>query len=139
MASFEHEGATIYYEVHGSGFPVLLIAPGGMRSAVPFWENTPWNPIEDWQDGYQVIAMDQRNAGQSSGPVSGSDGWSTYTGDQLALMDHLGLQRFHVAGMCIGGPYAFGLIEAVPDRVAMPAVRPLCAGYRALHQPSAWA
>lgn len=118
MASFEHEGATIYYEVHGSGFPVLLIAPGGMRSAVPFWENTPWNPIEDWQDGYQVIAMDQRNAGQSNGPVSSADGWPIYTGDQLALMDHLGLERFHVAGMCIGGPYAFGLIEAAPDRVA---------------------
>lgn len=118
MATFTHEGAEIYYEVHGSGFPVLLIAPGGMRSAVPFWENTPWNPIEALQDRFMVVAMDQRNAGQSTGPVTASDGWSTYTGDQLALMDHLDLPRFHVAGMCIGGPYVFGLIEAAPERVA---------------------
>jgi len=118
MASFTHEGAEIHYEVHGEGFPILLIAPGGMRSAIPFWENTPWNPIDDWQDRFQVVAMDQRNAGHSRGPVSASDGWHTYTGDQLALMDHLDLDRFHVAGMCIGGPYAFGLIQAAPDRVA---------------------
>lgn len=119
MASFNTaDGANIYYEVHGEGFPVLLIAPGGMRSAVSFWENTPWNPISDLQGEFQVIAMDQRNAGQSTGPVSASHGWHTYAADQLALLDHLGIDRFHVAGMCIGGPYAFGLIEAAPARVA---------------------
>ena len=119
MASFSTaDGADIYYEVHGEGFPVLLIAPGGMRSAVSFWENTPWNPITDLQGDYQVIAMDQRNAGASRGPVAASHGWQTFTADQLALLDHLGVDRFHVAGMCIGGPYAFGLIEAAPERVA---------------------
>lgn len=119
MASFNTaDGAEIYYEVHGNGFPVLLIAPGGMRSAVPFWENTPWNPITHLHDDYQVVAMDQRNAGRSSGPVSATDGWHTFAADQLALMDHLELNRFHVAGMCIGGPYSFGLIEAAPERVA---------------------
>jgi pimeloyl-ACP methyl ester carboxylesterase len=117
MAIFNHDGAELYYEIHGEGFPVLLIAPGGMRSAVPFWDNTPWNPIEDLQAGFQVVAMDQRNAGQSTGPVSAGDGWHTFTADQLALMDHLGAENFHVAGMCIGGPYSFGLIEAAPERV----------------------
>ena len=119
MATFETaDGAEIYYEVHGEGFPVLLIAPGGMRSAVSFWENTPWNPITDLKSDFQVVAMDQRNAGGSRGPVSPDDGWHSYAADQLALMDHLGATRFHVAGMCIGGPYAFGLIDAAPDRVA---------------------
>lgn len=119
MATFTTaDGAEIYYEVHGEGFPVLLIAPGGMRSAVSFWENTPWNPITDLEGDFQVVAMDQRNAGSSKGPVSGTDGWQTFTTDQLALMDHLGAERFHVAGMCIGGPYAFGLIAAAPERVA---------------------
>jgi len=112
------DGAEIYYEVHGEGFPVLLIAPGGMRSAVSFWKNTPWNPITDLQGEFQVVAMDQRNAGSSRGPVSGSDGWHTFAADQLALMEHLCAKRFHVAGMCIGGPYAFGLIQAAPEKVA---------------------
>lgn len=117
MATFERNGARIAYDDHGDGFPILLIAPGGMRSAASFWESTPWNPIEQLADRYRVIAMDQRNAGRSSGPITGDDGWHTYTGDQLALMDDLGIDRFHVMGMCIGGPYAFGLIEAAPDRV----------------------
>ncbi|HJN42563.1 MAG: alpha/beta hydrolase [Vicinamibacterales bacterium] len=96
---------------------MLLIAPGGMRSAIPFWERGPWNPIEEISARYRVIAMDQRNAGESKAPVHGGDGWHTYTADQLALMDHLGVDRFHVLGMCIGGPYSMGLIQASPARV----------------------
>jgi pimeloyl-ACP methyl ester carboxylesterase len=115
---FENGAVELYYEERGEGFPVLLIAPGGMRSAVPFWEGTPWNPVADLADRYRVIAMDQRNAGRSKGPVTADDGWHTYTRDQLALLDHLGVESFHVAGMCIGGPYCFGLVAAAPDRVA---------------------
>jgi pimeloyl-ACP methyl ester carboxylesterase len=62
--------------------------------------------------------MDQRNAGRSTAPIRATDGWHVYTQDQLALMDHLGVGKFHVAGMCIGGPYCMGLIEAAPARVA---------------------
>lgn len=32
-------------------------------------------------------------------------------------MDHLGVERFHVVGMCIGGPFCMGLIQAAPGRV----------------------
>jgi pimeloyl-ACP methyl ester carboxylesterase len=61
--------------------------------------------------------MDQRNAGQSVAPIRATDSWHVYTADQLALLDHLGVDRFHVAGMCIGGPYIMGLIQAAPQRV----------------------
>lgn len=118
MPIFERDDVRINYVEEGSGFPVLLIAPGGMRSTIDFWYQTPWNPIEQLSGDYRVIAMDQRNAGGSTGPVSADDGWHTYIGDQLALMDHLGADRFHVAGMCIGGSYILGLIEAAPERVA---------------------
>jgi pimeloyl-ACP methyl ester carboxylesterase len=118
MPTFRHDDVELYYEVHGAGFPLLLIAPGGMRSAVPFWERTPFNPITVLSDRFRVIAMDQRNAGRSRGPISASDGWHTYTADQLSLLDHLQVDAFHVAGMCIGGPYCMGLIQRAPDRVA---------------------
>ena len=95
----------------------MFIAPGGMRSAASFWERTPWNPIEQLAPHYRVIAMDQRNAGRSVAPIQATDSWHVYTADQLALLDHLGIDRFHVAGMCIGGPYIMGLIQAVPHRV----------------------
>jgi len=118
MPIFKRDDIELYYEEHGTGFPVLLIAPGGMRSAVPFWERTPWNPIQHLSPQYRVIAMDQRNAGRSVAPVGATDSWHVYTEDQLALLDYLGIDRFHVAGMCIGGPYIMGLIQAAPHRVA---------------------
>jgi len=108
----------IHYEERGSGFPILLIAPGGMRSAIPYWDNAPWNPLEHLSSSYRVIAMDQRNAGESTAAVGASDGWHVYTEDQLRLMDHLGAPRFHVTGMCIGGSYCMGLVGRAPERIA---------------------
>ena len=123
MAYFNRGDVSIYYEVHGEGFPVLLIAPGGMRSAIEFWADGPFNPVETLAKDFQVIAMDQRNAGRSTAPVSGSDGWSTYTADQIGLLDHLGIEKAHLMGACIGGPYLFGIIQAAPDRVTAAVVQ----------------
>jgi len=114
---FERDNIRIYYEVHGEGFPVLLLAPGGMRSSIPIWENVPYNPIKQLAPHFQVIAMDQRNAGQSTAPIAATDGWRDYTDDQIALLDHLGVDKFHAAGMCIGGSFIMGLVGAVPDRI----------------------
>lgn len=115
MPFFETADRRIHYEVAGEGVPVLTIAPGGMRSAHSLWDGQPWDPRE-LSDSYQVIGMDQRNAGASTAPVSASDGWATYAADQLALLDHLGVDRCHVVGMCIGGPYIVGLLRAAPER-----------------------
>jgi pimeloyl-ACP methyl ester carboxylesterase len=117
MAVFENGPVRIRYEVQGRGFPLLLLAPGGMRSTIQAWQRAPWNPLEVLADEYQTIAMDQRNAGESSAPVGATDGWSTYAGDQLALLDHLGIARCHVLGMCIGGPFCMELIRCAPDRI----------------------
>ena len=113
-------GVTLAYEVHGdlaSQPVVLLIAPGGMRSERARWRALAWNPIERLAGDYAVVAMDQRNAGASSAPIGAEDGWHSYLEDQLALMDHLGCERFAVMGMCIGGPYCMGLMRAVPKRI----------------------
>ncbi len=120
MPNFRCGAVNIHYEESGpaDGFPILLIAPGGMKSAIAFWANAPWNPIEHLSGEFRVIAMDQRNAGQSTAPVTAQDSWASYAADQLGLMAHLGAQRFLVAGMCIGGAYAMGLIEAAPERIA---------------------
>lgn len=118
MPIFEYDDVQLYYEERGEGFPVLLFAPGGMRSAIAFWDRLPWNPMDVLSPHFRVIAMDQRNAGRSKGPVSAADGWSTYTGDHLALLDGLGVDRCHLLGGCIGGPYCLGVMQAAPERVA---------------------
>ena len=117
MPTFTLGEINIHFEEYGEGTPLLLIAPGGMRSAISMWSHGPWNPIEALQDHYRIIAMDQRNAGDSIAPVAEGDNWDTYTQDQLALMDHLGIAQFHVAGMCIGGPYILNLIKHAPERI----------------------
>jgi len=118
MAMFEHGSVHIHYQIEGDGFPVFLIAPGGMRSANDLWNRMTWNPRTALRDHYRVIGMDQRNAGASTGPISGSDDWTTFTEDQLALLDHLQIDRCHVIGMCIGGPYAMRLLCTAPERFA---------------------
>jgi pimeloyl-ACP methyl ester carboxylesterase len=108
---------SLHYEVHGSGHPVLLFAPGGMRSSIDFWDKSPFHPVRELADRFQVVAMDQRNAGQSSGPVTASDGWHTYTADHLALLDHLAIERCHLLGGCIGGSFISSLVKTAPARV----------------------
>ena len=118
MAIFSKNHVSIYYEDSGENLPaLLLLAPGGMKSSLDFWNHTPWDPRKELRGSYRVIAMDQRNAGRSIAPVTAEDGWQNYIEDQIALMDHLDIHEFNIAGMCIGGPYCLGIIDAVPDRV----------------------
>jgi pimeloyl-ACP methyl ester carboxylesterase len=127
MPTFGRDGLRIEYWVDGSGYPLTLFAPGGMRSVARMWRQTPtdpskpppWiDPTSELSEDFRVISMDQRNAGLSSGPVTGDDGWKTYTSDHLALLDHLDLPRTHVMGGCIGSSYCLSLIEAAPGRVS---------------------
>lgn len=118
MPSCERDDVSIHYLERGSGFPVLLFAPGGMRSSAGHWKNAPWNPVSELSDRFRVIAMDQRNAGRSRAPVRDGDGWHSYTADHVALLDHLEIDRCHLIGGCIGGPYCLGVMQAAPERVA---------------------
>jgi pimeloyl-ACP methyl ester carboxylesterase len=108
---------TLYYEEHGSGFPVLLFAPGGMQSVVEFWSRMPYNPIEVLADRFRVLAMDQRNAGRSFAPLEPA-GWETYAADAAALLDHLGIEQTHIMGGCIGSSFCLAFLKHAQERVA---------------------
>jgi pimeloyl-ACP methyl ester carboxylesterase len=121
MPTIQRGAATLHYEEHGRGFPILTFAPAGLLSTISVWSQpmAPINPITEWSGQYRVIAMDQRNAGGGSrAPISAQDGWHTYTGDHLAVLDHLGIDRCHLYGQCIGGSFIFSLLKAQPQRVA---------------------
>jgi pimeloyl-ACP methyl ester carboxylesterase len=120
-ASFYVRGPVrIHYEVAGTGFPLLLIAGGGLNSTIAGLKNgSPFNPIEEFKNEHQCIASDLRNAnpGQSSGPLEIDRPWDAFTDDHIGLMDHLGIDRFMVLGFCIGGPFIWNLLERAPRRV----------------------
>jgi pimeloyl-ACP methyl ester carboxylesterase len=119
MSFYEKGAVRIHYEEAGSGFPLLLIAGGGLNSTMSGLTGAPFNPIEEFKGEYRCIASDLRNAngGQSSGPLEIDRPWDAYSDDQLGLMDHLGIDKFMVMGFCIGGPFIWNLLKRAPDRV----------------------
>ena len=115
---YEKGPVRIHYQETGSGFPLLLIAGGGLNSTIAGLTN-PFNAIDEFKGEYRCVASDLRNAntGQSSGPLEIDRPWDAYTDDQIGLMDHLGIDKFMVLGFCIGGPFIWNLLERAPNRV----------------------
>ena len=130
MSFYENGPVRIHYEEAGSGFPLLVIAGGGLNSTIAGLATHPFNPIEEFQGEYRCIAADLRNAnrGQSSGPLEIHRPWDAHTDDHLAVMDHLGIDKFMVLGFCIGGPFIWNLMRRAPNRVVA----------AVLAQPSGW-
>ena len=118
MPTLDLDPVRLRYDTWGDGPPILLLAPGGLRaSRIEAWDAAPWNPIHALADRHLVVAMDQRNTGASFAPVTAADGWPSYAADQLAVMDHLGIEQFAVLGMCIGGAFIMQLLADAPQRV----------------------
>jgi pimeloyl-ACP methyl ester carboxylesterase len=111
--------ASIYFEEFGSGYPVILFAPGSLQSSIDYWRRpaAPINPLDLLAPHFRLIAVDQRNAGRSRAPITESDSWSDYTADHIAVLDELGIEECHVLGQCIGVPFAMSLIRAQPSRI----------------------
>lgn len=126
MPMYQRGNVRIAYDDSGKGFPLLIIAGGGLNSTIAWArKSAPFNAIEQFGDEYRCIVTDLRNAhgGQSTGPLEVDRPWDSYADDFLGLMDDLGIGRFMVLGYCIGGPYIWSLIKRAPDRVvaAVPA------------------
>src|SRR5881296_4034359 len=120
MSFYEKGPVRIHYEEAGSGFPLLLIAGGGLNSTISgLTRGDPFNPIAEFKGEYHCIAADLRNAngGQSSGPLEIDRPWDAYTDDHLGVMDHLGIEKFMVMGFCIGGPFIWNLLQRAPERI----------------------
>ena len=119
MPTLQRGETSIHYEEFGSGYPILLIAPGSLNSSIQVWHGSAaFDATQELASEFRLIAMDLRNAGSSWAPITADDGWHSYTGDHIAVLDHLGIERCHVLGQCIGGPLSMALIQAAGDRVS---------------------
>src|SRR3954471_9998285 len=118
---YENGPVRIHYEEAGKGFPLLLIAGGGLNSTIAGLSGAypPFYSFDEFKGEYRCIAADLRNAntGKSAGPLEIDRPWDSHTDDHLALMDDLGIDKFLVMGFCIGGPLIWNLLKRAPDRI----------------------
>jgi pimeloyl-ACP methyl ester carboxylesterase len=121
MSFYQRGPVRIHFEEQGSGFPLLMIAGGGLNSTIanlsaPY---SPFDAMDEFKNEYRCVGADLRNAngGQSTGPLDTDRPWDSHTDDQLGLMDHLRIDKFMVLGFCIGGPMAWNLLRRAPDRI----------------------
>src|SRR5215468_2588441 len=122
MSIYEKGPVRIHFEEKGSGFPLLMIAGGGLNSAIPNLSApySPFNATDEFKEEYRCIGADLRNAngGQSTGPLEIDRPWGSHTDDHLGLMDHLRIDKFHGAGILHRRSHDLESVEAGarPDR-----------------------
>ena len=105
--TLETNGARIYYEVVGSGEPVVLIHAGVAN--LRMWDEQ----VKALRDAYRVIRYDTRGFGATeTDAVDFSN-----RADIAALLDHLGESSAHVLGLSRGGSIALDFALEYPDRV----------------------
>lgn len=118
------DGTSIHYAVFGSGPPLLALAPGIANSAITSWSTAFLDPVTAFADEYMVIAMDQRCAGDSTGGLTPFS-YAQTAGDQIAVLDALGVDGCAVIGESLGCAYALRLATQFPERItAAVCIRP---------------
>ncbi|MEM8987979.1 MAG: alpha/beta hydrolase [Pseudomonadota bacterium] len=100
----------LYYEVHGKGAPLLVIA--GLASDSQSW--APLTPL--LSDAFQVIAPDNRTTGRTT-PRDAPTSVERMAADAVAAFDALGVEKAHVLGHSMGGVVAMALAASYPERV----------------------
>ena len=110
------DGAVIHYEVAGSGYPILVLAPGGAASSIDQWRVGPIHPVETFSNEFKVIVMDERYSGSSRAPLTPFS-YEQALGDQLAVLDTEGVANAHLIGTGIGCSHALRLAYEASARI----------------------
>ncbi len=105
----EINGMRMYYEIHGSGKPLVLLH--GFGGAARTWKR--W--IADFGE-YKLVIPDLRGHGHSTNPTSEFTHRQSAR-DVLALLDHLGVRTFCAMGISTGGMTLLHMATSQPDRV----------------------
>lgn len=109
MPDFDNNGATIHYELIGSGPPLLMLA--GLAS-----DGASWGPLTPLlAERFRLILIDNRGSGRTRcpGPIAVPD----MADDAAALLDRLDIAQASIIGHSLGGGLGLSLAARHPDRV----------------------
>ena len=105
MPFAEIGGIRTRYEIRGEGAPILMFSPGGFDARLEKWSNlgvyARIKLLEHLPDKYQCILFDRRENGQSGGRVERIT-WDHFVRQGAGLLDHLGIEKAHLMGGCMG-------------------------------------
>jgi pimeloyl-ACP methyl ester carboxylesterase len=123
MPKAASNGIELYYETHGDPADPALLLVNGYTSQLLGWG-------EGYREAYAargrfVISFDNRDVGLSTHldgvPVNMENPaytLSTFAADAVGLLDHLGVERAHIAGSSMGGMIVQQMAIDHPTRVA---------------------
>lgn len=104
------DGIATHYDVIGAGPPLLMYAPGGFDATIDKWRTqgvyAKIKLLDHLPQHYTCVLFDRRECGASGGRLERVT-WAHYVAQGRALLQHLGFERAHVMGGCMGcGPAA---------------------------------
>jgi pimeloyl-ACP methyl ester carboxylesterase len=103
----------MYYEMHGNGFPLVMIS--GYSGSSESWDALVPR-VRDLSKHYRVVTLDNRGTGRSSVP-EGDYSIKTMGDDVAGLLDCLEVSKAHVLGQSMGGMIAQELAINHPKKV----------------------
>lgn len=112
---FESDGFPIHYTDEGAGEPVVLVH-GLAANADLNWRRAGITDLLAKE--FRVISFDVRGHGLSGRSSNPEDYGREMSEDVVRLMDHLGIEKAHVAGYSLGGFIALKAVSDHPDRFA---------------------
>src|SRR3569623_2485278 len=111
MPKLNRDGEKLYYEVHGSGPPLLLTH--GYSSPSAMWLGQGDARAKD----HTLILWDMRGHGQSDYPDDPKAYSEDLTvGDIAAILDAAGAERAIIGGLSLGGYMTLAFYRAHPQR-----------------------
>ncbi|MBY3553927.1 alpha/beta hydrolase [Modestobacter lapidis] len=97
-----------------------MFSPGGFDSTLESWRTVGiyrrLGLLEHLSASYTCITFDRRESGRSGGRVERVS-WADYVAQGRGLLDHLGIERAHLMGGCVGCSTVAAFGVAHPDRV----------------------
>lgn len=109
----ELRGLRFHWVEWGSAGAPAIVALHGMSAMCRIWD-----PLgRALQDRYHVIALDQRGHGDTSWPKEPDYSTDDYVGDLEVFSEHLGLERFALIALSMGGMNAMAYTVKHPTRV----------------------
>ncbi|MEH2072547.1 MAG: alpha/beta hydrolase [Nostoc sp.] len=92
---------SIYYEVKGSGYPLLMIM--GLSFSLLDWGDVF---LDELAKHYQVIVFDNRDSGRTKSQSTDNYTTADMANDAAGLLNALGIAQAHVLGLSMGGMIA---------------------------------